>query len=575
MLRATILLLTFVLSFASASPGFAYSCGPFGGTTYPGTIIGSQSGIDGFPSGCTLHRGRLLIGGRDRDCPNSYISSLHTTRNLTRNTGILYLQCLRQLTSADDLAKLTDIGGGLFVGYTLKLSNIDGLANVTQISESTEAGAPPPFIAIKENVSLTNLDGLTGITQLRGDLTIRDNPALTDCSGVETILRYKTTSADSAGTIDIQNNGPGCNSVADIIGNPAVEYTVTPSTGFNGSISPATTQTIVSGATASFTLTPNTGYEIAGVGGTCGGTLSGSTYTTASITSDCNVVASFSEVDSPEAFVERHYVNALGRPSDPPGLASWVNLMYSQSAATVPIGFLTSAEYINRGAPIGDFVNTLYLTFFNRRPNDEEFRTWADQLLQGRLREMVIWDVVKGAEFKQLSDRFGVLALSAADEAAYGIRAFTERFYTVVLVRYPDPAGFHGWVNFLTDGTYSGSDLARGFFLSPEYVSQNKSDSLFLDDCYQAYFDRAADPAGKQGWLDLMAQGMSREEVLNGFSGSQEFIKLAESYGIRPFAVDGEDGSFGAEAIPTLPVAIMLLLTGLLGLFGFRKLRAV
>jgi hypothetical protein len=125
---------------------------------------------------------------------------------------------------------------------------------------------------------------------------------------------------------------------------------------------------------------------------------------------------------------------------------------------------------------------------------------------------------------------------STGDEAAYGIRAFTERFYTVVLGRDPDQGGLDNWVVALTGRTLTGSDLAKGFFLSPEYTNKQKSDSAFLDDCYQAYFDRAADAGGKQGWLGALAQGMTRTEVLDGFSGSQEFIALAESYGIRPFA---------------------------------------
>ena len=122
------------------------------------------------------------------------------------------------------------------------------------------------------------------------------------------------------------------------------------------------------------------------------------------------------------------------------------------------------------------------------------------------------------------------------DQGLNDIEAFTERFYTVVLGRDPDQGGFDSWVAGLTGGTLSGSDLERGFFLSPEYTNKQKGDPAFLDDCYQAYFDRAADAGGKQGWLDALAQGMTRTEVLDGFSGSQEFIALAESYGIRPFA---------------------------------------
>lgn len=280
--------------------------------------------------------------------------------------------------------------------------------------------------------------------------------------------------------------------------------------------------------------------------------------------------------DTPEAFVERHYVNALDRPSDSGGLASWVNVMKTQSASAVPVGFLLSPEFVSKGRSDSAFVDILYRTFFNRTASSGETNSWLGQLAQGRLREMVMWDVVRGAEFKRLADSFAVVAVSPAHEAAYGIRAFTERFYTVVLVRYPDQAGFDGWVDALTDGSYSGSDIARGFFLSPEYTNKNKSDSAFLDDCYQAYFNRLADAGGKQGWLDLLAQGTSREQVLYGFSGSQEFIALAESYGIRPFAVDGGggEGSFAPKAIPALPAAILVLLAGLLSLYSFRELRS-
>ncbi len=71
-------------------------------------------------------------------------------------------------------------------------------------------------------------------------------------------------------------------------------FTVTPSvSGSNGTISPATAQTVTYNTTAAFTVAPATGYT-ASVGGTCGGTLNGTTYTTNAITANCTVVASFS-----------------------------------------------------------------------------------------------------------------------------------------------------------------------------------------------------------------------------------------------------------------------------------------
>lgn len=68
--------------------------------------------------------------------------------------------------------------------------------------------------------------------------------------------------------------------------------TVTPSAGSNGNISPATPQLVVMYSRPSFTVTPASGYS-ATVGGTCGGLLSGNTYTTNPITEDCTVSVSF------------------------------------------------------------------------------------------------------------------------------------------------------------------------------------------------------------------------------------------------------------------------------------------
>jgi hypothetical protein len=69
-------------------------------------------------------------------------------------------------------------------------------------------------------------------------------------------------------------------------------WTVTPSAGANGSIGPATPQTVDNGAAASFTVTPNAGFAIASVTG-CGGSLNGNVYTTAAIAGDCSVTATF------------------------------------------------------------------------------------------------------------------------------------------------------------------------------------------------------------------------------------------------------------------------------------------
>ncbi|MHB8827994.1 MAG: LamG-like jellyroll fold domain-containing protein [Syntrophales bacterium] len=69
-------------------------------------------------------------------------------------------------------------------------------------------------------------------------------------------------------------------------------WTVTPSAGVGGTISPNTPQTADNNATAQFTVTANSGYTAA-VTGTCGGSLNGTTYTTSPVTANCTVSATF------------------------------------------------------------------------------------------------------------------------------------------------------------------------------------------------------------------------------------------------------------------------------------------
>ncbi len=71
-----------------------------------------------------------------------------------------------------------------------------------------------------------------------------------------------------------------------------VLYTVTPSVGANGAVSPNTPVSVLANTQKSFTVTPNPGF-VASVGGSCGGALVGNTYTTNSVIADCTVDVTF------------------------------------------------------------------------------------------------------------------------------------------------------------------------------------------------------------------------------------------------------------------------------------------
>ena len=69
-------------------------------------------------------------------------------------------------------------------------------------------------------------------------------------------------------------------------------HTVTPLAGANGRLEPGTPQVVADGSTAAFEVIPDAPYAIESVTG-CGGTLVGTTYTTAPVVADCTVEARF------------------------------------------------------------------------------------------------------------------------------------------------------------------------------------------------------------------------------------------------------------------------------------------
>jgi hypothetical protein len=110
---------------------------------------------------------------------------------------------------------------------------------------------------------------------------------------------------------------------------------------------------------------------------------------------------------------------------------------------------------------------------------------------------------------------------------------FVERFYVDLLNRPAEAAGLKYWVDLLAAGVTSGSDVAYGFVESAEFKSRNLNDNDFLTVLYKTFFNRAPDAGGLAYWAEKLQSGMTRTEVLNGFTGSAEFKARCEAYGIE------------------------------------------
>ncbi len=238
-----------------------------------------------------------------------------------------------------------------------------------------------------------------------------------------------------------------------------------------------------------------------------------------------------------KAFVERMYTIALGRSADPSGLDTWTNLLVSKQAdgAGLARGFILSDEFKNRGADNNSYIWILYAVFFDRAPDEGGYNVWMNMLNSGVSREAVLAGFVNSVEFDNLCKAYGIsrgIMLEDGNAVNPGIKQFVERLYTTVLERNGDPAGVEEWAIRIARREYSPEVVAKSFYMSQEYLNKRTSNAQYVDSMYKTFFDRTADSAGKETWMNLMKLGQSRDFVLEGFARSEEFKQIMARYGL-------------------------------------------
>jgi ELWxxDGT repeat protein len=133
------------------------------------------------------------------------------------------------------------------------------------------------------------------------------------------------------------------------------------------------------------------------------------------------------------------------------------------------------------------------------------------------LRQSGQTDTLRGIEQVDFAD--GRLIFDATNPAAQ-----VTRLYQAGLARLPDQVGLNGWIAQLQSGGAL-TDVARGFSASAEFTNRfgaGLSNGQYVDQLYQNVLGRAGEAAGRQGWVDFLGRGASREQVLVGFSESPE-----------------------------------------------------
>jgi len=104
------------------------------------------------------------------------------------------------------------------------------------------------------------------------------------------------------------------------------------------------------------------------------------------------------------------------------------------------------------------------------------------------------------------------------------------RLYRATLDREPDAAGLENWTYWLAGGRPI-TDAAALFVASPEFQRTygSLSNAEFVTLLYNNVLDRAPDEGGFANWTNVLEAGLSRAEVVAGFSQSAEFVAATRS----------------------------------------------
>ena len=238
-------------------------------------------------------------------------------------------------------------------------------------------------------------------------------------------------------------------------------------------------------------------------------------------------------------FISRCYEVALQRKPDEQGKNYWKELLKDKKrvGATMADEFILGKEYTERNKSDDEFIKDLYAMFMGREPETDGYNYWINNIKNGMNRREVFAGFANSQEFWNICNSFGIPAgyydANCSTEQNNNINLFVDRMYNVSLGRGGEYEGQQYWVKGLMAGSLTGSECAAQFINSPEYKNLGLSDSKYVENLYYAFMGRQSDADGKRYWVNNLKNGiMTRDQVLQGFSESQEFKDICASYNI-------------------------------------------
>ena len=248
------------------------------------------------------------------------------------------------------------------------------------------------------------------------------------------------------------------------------------------------------------------------------------------------------EINTPEKMVEnfvtRLYELVLGRKPDKAGLEGWKSQLLNQveTGADVLQGFINSDELKAKNLTNDAFVELLYNVCLGRNSDKEGKRAWISCLEKGLSRTYVLKGFAESEEFTDICSEYdiirGNITLVEKEDLYPEITQYLYRCYRVFLNREPDTQGLRQWIDAFVARGEKPDEITKGFVFSKELNDKNLDDVEFVKILYKGLFDREADDVGLHDWINWLNSGKSRQEVFWGFTNSDEFHKLVNSFGL-------------------------------------------
>jgi hypothetical protein len=120
--------------------------------------------------------------------------------------------------------------------------------------------------------------------------------------------------------------------------------------------------------------------------------------------------------DATTTLITHYYVSILERSPEPDGLAFWQGLVTDRQARGEDVKpvfrwmaefFFFSPEYLGRHTTDRQFITNLYLTFFQRVPDEGGYAWWLDQLARGMTRHHAMNGFLHSPEFTDFMKALG------------------------------------------------------------------------------------------------------------------------------------------------------------------------